>query len=307
MHLPNISIIVMHWNAEERTLSFLNQIKSWSYPTNKLNIILQDNASHNGPSEPIKSKVDQLSRDGYKIRYNMLEAHPGVTKAFNIAVDLASKKDKYVMRLDNDVVLDHDAITKMVEFAEENQKIGVVSPKLFIGEKKDNAMTGPLYIDALSGWWEDKKCTRIEYCDVLNGSVMLIKSEIIQRLGRCFDPTLYLFHEEPEFCWNVLKLGYKVCFFPLAEGYSNPGTSTGKHKDLSNYLNHRNSVVVANRITSRSQSFVRNLILFPRILLRSFRQRSYIPFIGYLDGLIERPISQRWWQDQISGNHFSRP
>lgn len=305
--VPLVSIIIPHWNAGSRTLNCLAQFSNWTYPRESLFVVVLDNGSTDGSSDILTERIAWLRRDGLEIHYRRFSLHPGLTQSINMGLEQLPAETKYVMRLDNDVTLAPDALDVMVRFLEGHPGAGVVGPRIVYASNPERLNAGAIWINPWGGRNRMEDVADPVECDTLLGAVMLARNEALKKIGRWFDPELYLFAEEVEFCWQLRSHGFSAHYVPDAVAYHDTALSTGKHSSLSTYLNYRNHTMVYNQITSVPVSIFRHLNLFPRVLVRSARQRSWVVLLGYLDGLCRRPLNDGWWQEQIASPAFRRP
>jgi GT2 family glycosyltransferase len=306
-HSPLVSIVIPHWNAGQRTLVCLEQLFRWDYPRDSLDIVVIDNGSTDGSSKPLADHINALHDQGLPIRYHRFELHPGLTASLNQSLDLIQVNCVYLLRLDNDVDMNAEALSVMVSLMEINPYIGVTGPRLVYSSAPDRLNGGAVWLSPFGGRNRIEDPEQPIECDTLLGATMLFRRSALKELGRWFDPALYLFAEEPEVCWQLRRLGYATVFVPQGLGRHDTAQSTGKHSALSNYLNHRNHTLVYSQIYPWQVSLIRNFYLFPRILLRCWRERTTLPFWGFIDGLMARPLSDEWWQEMISSSAFRLP
>lgn len=306
--LPHICIIIPIWNAYERTILCLSQFETWDYPKDKIEIIVQDSGSNKNDYETeLLATVKDMQNAGWKINFYKLNEHPGLTKALNIALERIKNNIKYVMRLDNDVELKENSLSLMIKFLEENNDVGVIGPKIYYKKFPNKINSAATFLNKFGFKSKIIDFDKPSSCDVLLGAIMLFRISAIQKVGRWFDPELYLFAEEIEYCWQLQKKQYKTVYFPDAIAYHDTALSTGKHSKLSLYLNHRNNVIVYNRISSISVSIVRNTILAVIYLYRAIKYRDLFYLKVFWDGIVQKPLSKIWWQKNIVSKEFTYP
>ncbi|MEW5771869.1 MAG: glycosyltransferase family 2 protein [Pseudomonadota bacterium] len=304
---PLVSIVIPHWNAGKRTLVCLDQFQKWDYPRDRLDILVLDNGSTDGSSQPLAEQVDALRAQGLPIRYHRFDQHPGLTASLTQSLALTQADSVYLLRLDNDVDMNADALSVMVSLMQARPDIGVTGPRLVYASAPDRLNGGAVWLSPWGGRNRMEDPDQPVECDTLLGATMLFRRSALQEVGRWFDPGLYLFAEEPEVCWQLRRRGYATVFVPQALGRHDTAQSTGKHSALSNYLNYRNHTLVYARMYPGRVALLRNLHVFPRILARCWRERTTIPFWGFMDGLLARPLNDAWWQEMISAKAFRRP
>jgi GT2 family glycosyltransferase len=152
----------------------------------------------------------------------------GFAKGNNIGIQYALKafNPDYILLLNNDTVVDRNFLTELVKLMESDGKIGIAGPKIYyydfngrsdvisftgediIPEKGSGKRYGCGEID--SGQWD-----RQMEVDRLEGSCMLIRREVFERIG-LLDEDYFLYWEETDFCIRAKKAGFKVVYCPKA-------------------------------------------------------------------------------------------
>ena len=136
---------------------------------------------------------------------------------------------------------------------------------------------------------------------------MLVRKEAVERLGRWFEPSFFLFHEEGEFCQAIKQLGYSTLYVPFAQARHRTALSTSKHSDLCVYLSAHNYISFIHKYASPSQRCVNYIVQGLQALRWWIRGRGLVRWWGFWDGLLEKPLNADWWQFQIVARSFSRP
>ena len=305
--VPQVSVVIPHWNAGDLTQKCIAQFENWRYPRDRLDVLVLDNASTDGSSKPLREAVAAYARQGLRIRYWRFDAHPGLTAALTQALAWVDAASDYVMRLDNDVRLDDGALQALIDLAEDRRDVGVLGPRIVHADRPQVLQAGAIWINWYGGRERMEDPERPVECDTLLGAVMLFRHEALRKLGRWFRPDLYLFHEEIEICHALRTLGYRTMYDPSATAMHDAGTSTGRRKALAVYLDHRNRTLLQKEIIGTWKTCFRTLGLLPRVPFRVRRLRTMAPVWGLIDGILGRPIPLSWWRRQIEGAPFRRP
>jgi GT2 family glycosyltransferase len=163
----------------------------------------------------------------------------GFAKGNNIGIQYALKafNPDYILLLNNDTVVDRNFLTELVKLMESDGKIGIAGPKIYyydfngrsdvisftgediIPEKGSGKRYGCGEID--SGQWD-----RQMEVDRLEGSCMLIRREVFERIG-FFDENYFLYWEETDFCIRAKRAGFKNVYCPKSKVWHKIGASTG--------------------------------------------------------------------------------
>jgi len=211
MRVPKVCIIVLNWNGKELLKDCLSSLfKLTDYPNYK--VIVVDNGSTDGSVEYVKKnfpKADVLA----------LDKNYGFSKGNNIGIKYALKKyrPKYILLLNNDTrIIQKDWLTKLVEIAESDEKIGIVGCNLIFpdgslqhdGVKSLHNIIFPNYVERKPYKTYDKT---LGYVIATNGACFLIRSEIIERYqifyDEMFSPASY---EDIDLFLRARKKGLKI-------------------------------------------------------------------------------------------------
>jgi len=163
----------------------------------------------------------------------------GFSKANNQGVEIA--KGKYICILNPDTVVAEDTFEKLLEFTNSQEKLGIVGCKLidgtgqFLPESKRNI---PIVKIAFQKIFGDSKKYYANHLsqdttgkvDVLVGAFMLIKRSVYRQVNG-FDEDYYMYGEDIDLSYRVLKAGYKNYYFANTTIIHYKGESTLKNKN----------------------------------------------------------------------------
>lgn len=234
---PDVSACIITWNACELTTacirSLIEHTKGVSYE-----IILVDNASSDNTLEIIKREFPQVQIIANK------ENH-GFTYANNQALNVAT--GRYSVLLNNDMLFKTDALSKMVNFMDNNEDVGVLGCRLRLpnGVVQHSAHEDFVWQDYLySAFFLHKlfprsrkfgriNCTYLNYnqdnliADVgwVAGTGLMIRTDTLKKVG-LLDEKIITTGEDWEWCRRFAKNGYRVVYFTKAEIIHYHGVST---------------------------------------------------------------------------------
>jgi hypothetical protein len=129
--------------------------------------------------------------------------------------------------LNNDVVVDKGFLAELVKVAERETRIGIVGPKIyyydFLGRSNVIDFAGEDYvlwkargIRYGSGEIDKGQYDRIKVVDKIDGACILIKREVIEKVG-LLDTTFFMYWEETDFCFRAKRNGYKAVYVPTSK------------------------------------------------------------------------------------------
>ncbi|GBF80945.1 glycosyltransferase family 2 protein [Aphanothece sacrum] len=214
---PKILIIILNWNGKKDTLECLESSTKIDY--DNYEIVVVDNGSTDDSVKSIREKYSHI-----KIIEN--NANLGYAEGNNVGIRYAlSENTDYILLLNNDTIVDKNLLTNFIKASENYPKAGIFGAKIyyfdtpnkiwFAGgtwqlEKAKSEHIGGNEIDD-SGFWND-----VKEVDYACGCALLIKSEVIQKIG-LLESRFFLTWEELDWCYRAKKLGYQSLIVPSAK------------------------------------------------------------------------------------------
>jgi len=206
---PLVSIIILNWNGirhlgKRMLKECLGSVLCQAY--RNYEVIFVDNGSTDGSAEFV-------GRNFPKVKIMELDKNYGVAEGNDRGLRIA--KGEYIVFLNNDTKVSPDWLSGLVEVANSSDDVGICGSKLLgqvpgraVGEGRMNLL---VMCDVTS-----RHATTTE-CFCVGGSSMLVKREVLDRLGQCFDPEFFAYFEEVDLCWRAKLAGYKVMYVPASE------------------------------------------------------------------------------------------
>lgn len=284
---PKVAIIILNWNGWKDTVECLESLQHLTYPNYR--VIVVDNGSTDGSVEHLRSKYPSLSLIAN-------QKNLGYAGGNNIGIWYALENNAdYVMILNNDTIVEPNAVTAMVEVARET-KASVIGALI-----KD--ITGRKIVFAKSSYpamlfYSESQCFVPEgkwwFSDRVEGSAMLLCRDFLMERKKCLgyflDESLFLYCEEVELALWCRQNGKKSVVAGNAIVYHKVGTSLGeKAQPLRFYYLTRNRVIIARRYLSWPLRIVFS-ILFP-----SWRFIRSMLYFGKLQPRVGSAILKGLW------------
>ena len=243
---PLVYIIVINYNGEEYLKTCLSSIEKQTYPNYKTIVI--DNASTDNSEEYIKEYFP-------KITFIQAERNLGFAEGNNLAIKKAlEKKAAYVFLVNNDTEFEIDLVEKLIKTAESDDSIGIVGPAVFDLKNKKSLQEMGMAIDKFGYALALKNLTDRDCVFFVSGCAMMIKSELILRMG-FFDESYFMFAEDLDICWRSILTGYKIIVNENAKIYhASGGSISGGVVKSSSYRTN------AQRVFLREKNTVRTLM-----------------------------------------------
>jgi GT2 family glycosyltransferase len=233
-------IVIPTWNRCEALIDCLDSLSRITYKP--FTILVVDNASTD-------NTVDSVKKLYPNVKIIRLSKNLGAPKASNIGFEHALDHGaEYVLRLDSDTIVSPGFLEPLVNKAEEESTIGVVSPKIYYHDPPDviwyaGVDAHPWHFGSVNDQC-NKKDTEIRdqsrFVEYVWAAAMLIKREVLNKT-QGFDPDFFIYYEEVDFCLRVKDLGYQLYYVAESTifhkvGTQNPSAWSGYYWNLSKMI-----------------------------------------------------------------------
>jgi GT2 family glycosyltransferase len=226
----NISVIIVNWNAKNLLRDCLNSL----YETVSdlvFEVVVVDNASSDGSVAMLETEFSSVIRIVNK-------ENKGFGAANNQA--MAIMKGKYALLLNTDTVLMHEAVSKLWNFCEANDKAAIVCGQLLNadGTKQNSVASFPSLLTlaantSLLEYLFPRRYPSKRYkhrspieVDSAIGACMMIRKKALDEAG-VFDERYFFFFEETDLAYTMRLQGWKIYQVPDAFVYHLQGQSIG--------------------------------------------------------------------------------
>lgn len=126
--MPKVFIIILNWNNWADTLECLKSLRDNDYPNYQ--VVIVDNGSKEKPQPPAPE---------IKVIYN--KKNLGFSGGNNVGIRYAMDNGAdYILLLNDDTVVSNNFLTKLVEVAESEKRIGMVGPKIYFYNQQKNVI-----------------------------------------------------------------------------------------------------------------------------------------------------------------------
>jgi GT2 family glycosyltransferase len=276
MTYPNVSIIILNWNGWKDTIECLESVYQITYPSYDV-IVLDNGSEdesierineyckgkieveskffeYSGKNKPIK--IIEYTREDVeaggekeqeiielpsnkKLIFIKNEKNYGFAEGNNIGMRYALKalNPNYILLLNNDTAVDKAFLGELVKVAVQDERVGVVGPKIYFYDFKGRKDVISFIGEALIMWkgetirYGEGEVDRKQYdntieMDKIEGSCMLIKKDLLQNVG-LFDLRYFTYWEDTDLCIRAYRKGYRVLYAPKARIWHKIAKSSG--------------------------------------------------------------------------------
>lgn len=231
--LPSVTIVIVVYNRRDELREVLHRMLSESdYPTDRVDIVVVDNASSDGSAAMVRDEFAQVQL----IARGTNIGAPAWNDGFAVA------RGDYVLILDDDCYLPPDGLRRAVSAAREHEA-QLVSFKVISAADPSWVFTEK-YRTGLFTFW---------------GCAWVVDQRVLSELGG-YDPELFMWANELEFTIRFLDRGYRHLHLPdVVARHMKPPPDSAEEIEIRGYkINARHWPYVAAKLLSgamRSRHF----------------------------------------------------
>jgi len=152
----------------------------------------------------------------------------------------------YYFILNNDTVIERDAVTRMIEVLETDRSIGAATSAIFHYSNRDKIanLGGKISVLATRNYYTKKKRGKVHRITFATGCALLVRQEVFEKLG-LLSGSFFFGEEDFEFSWRLRKNNIPVVCVNDSKVYHKIGMSADKlsHTDI-----QKQFIYVFNRI-----------------------------------------------------------
>lgn len=245
----DLSVITVTWNSKDQ---IGEQIRSVFSATRSVGIeeIIVDNGSGDGTVDVVSRCLKDLRLEiGGRLHLIVNTENRGFSAANNQGVEKAT--GRYLLFLNPDMRLSTGSFDRIIAWMDAHPHVGIASIKLVHPNGEFNWDAPPRRFPKL---WEqialilklphlfprmldnyhmrDMDPEREQEVDSVRGSFLLMRRELVERLGFAFDPRFFIWYEDVDICREAQQLGYAVVYTPIITAVDYVGQSFKKRTTL---------------------------------------------------------------------------
>tara|TARA_B100000575_G_scaffold250005_1_gene216689 strand:- start:279 stop:1304 length:1026 start_codon:yes stop_codon:yes gene_type:complete len=296
--MKKTTIAIINWNGIRWLKKTLPKIIEFS---KEANVVLIDNNSSDKSISFTKKNFKKIKIIKHKSNY-------GFAKGYNKAIK--EIKSKYILLLNNDVIVTKNWLKPLITFLESNENFSVVQPKIKdLNNKKYFEYSGAAggFIDFFGipfcrgriGNKLEKDTGQYNNSSEIfwgSGSCLLIKLDTFKKIGG-FDENFFMHQEEIDLCWRIQGTGQKIGYCAKSTVYHYGGGTLTKRSYKKTFYNHRNNLLMLFK-NLKISDFI--LIIINRLLIDIFISFYYLiklnfthsimVYIAYVSFLLKIPM-----------------
>lgn len=277
---PNIvtCVIIVNWNGKSLLHKCLSSFFN-NTDAEGCRVIVVDNGSTDGSPDMVQTYFPQVMLIQNKVNV-------GFSKANNQGILYAQRHDaKYVLLLNSDIeITDKLWLKELTDVIESDSNIGIVGCKLVFSNGKLQHAGGKI---ALQVPYHRGECENdigqyenVEMVDYVTGAVMLVKAEVIRRIGPLDEGFSPVYYEDTDWCVRAKLSGYNIAYTPKPKLIHHCGASSNKLSSERKWFYAKRSFIRFTLLNYSTNALVKRLFLFDsQEVLRCFIVKSNHGFL----------------------------
>lgn len=227
--VPTVYIILLNWHGWRDTIACLDSLAMLDYPNHR--VLVVDNGSTDDSVARIRAAQPEVPiiETGRNLGFSG-GCNVGIRRVMDEGAD-------YVWLLNNDTMIDSQALTAMVAVAEADPGVGAVGSVLYY-------LDNPKEIQAWGGgrvcFWSGRarhhlapvSSARLHY---LTAASVLLRRRALEEVGLLDEKTFFMYWEDTDFSFHLRKAGWSLAVADQSMVLHREHAATGKGSPLLDY------------------------------------------------------------------------
>lgn len=295
--MAQLDLVILNYNRGDLLQTCLASVFA-SHSQHTIQVWVVDNASRD-------DSVAMVRREYPQVRLIVNERNSGFASGNNLALrqivaaEPASTGSSYIMLLNNDTVVEPDALDQLITYLEARPAVGAIGPKVLLLDGTLDAacrrsfptpsvsfyrMTGLSRLFPRSPRFGRYNLTYLDpdvetEVDSLVGAALMVRTAVVREVG-VLDEAFFMYGEDVDWCYRIKAVGWRIVYLPQA------------------VIHHHKRAASTRRAIPSIRAFYDAMRIFHR---KHYAQRTLAP----LNWLIELGITcKEWW---AIGRNLLRP
>lgn len=280
---PAITAVVVNWNAGEdlfRCVASLIEVQERF----RLDVVVVDNASSDG-------SPDALEPFGDRVRLVEMGGNAGFGRGVNRGVEGSTAP--YILAMNPDVTVSPDAVERLLDYLEANDRVGVVGPRLvdrtgrahlscggaprLAGEICRKFLLHLVFPMLKFGCRVSRGPTSVDW---VTGACFLVRRSAFGAVGG-MDDAIFMYYEDVDLCLRLGRAGWSVAYLPEACAFHAGGSSSRKVRERMLVEGMASHLYVMNKHLGGRAGRLLVALTFPEMVLRTLLWGGLFLFPGF--------------------------
>ncbi len=275
---PLVYVILLDYDGRDDTIECLESLRGLDY--GNFRILLVDNGSK-------RSCLDEVRRGFPHVLTRRIEPNRGFMGGCNVGMrEALAAGAEFVWLLNNDTVVDPNALAALVREAERDPRCGILGSKIFYHDRREvlhhagggfDEAAGRFYHIGMDG--PDRgDYDRVEEVYFVTGCSLLARAEMIREIG-LLDESYILYFDDIDWCVKARERGWKVRYVPQSVLYHKVSRTTNRTQSPRYYYYYTRNYLLffAKHFPSR---FPRALVCWWRDYVARFAKRTELTYMA---------------------------
>jgi GT2 family glycosyltransferase len=267
MKSPKVAIVICTYNQKKLLEESLESVKKKT-DYNNYKVFFVDDSGKGEIGEEIKKKFKEVN-------VTINKENKGFSGANNVGIKKAIKEynPEYFLLLNDDVeIIEKTWLRKIVEVGEKDKKIGVLGCKILYPDMSLQNIGGYMKKWKIELELKDNIKDIFEV-DLVMGAFMVIKKEVIKKVGlldEIYSPYLL---EDTDYCLRAKQKGWKIVSVPYVRIIHKKGKSIDTQEDSKRLLvRFKNDIIFSKKHLKGYNKFFRIFLYLPLVAI--FRKKK---------------------------------
>ena len=256
-----IGIVICNYNKSDFVIKCIRSVLESNWKN--FDIYVVDNAS----TDASVKRIQQVYPGCVTLLQN--KSNLGGSGGFNTGIRRVLEADyEYLMCLDNDVLIDADAVEALYTFLQEHPKVGMVGAKVYHAQAPeyiqqfgleidfDHFCARTLYADVL----DTEAIPEIVYCDTVAACAVMTPVRVIREIGLLPEDN-FLYWDDMEWGYRIKLAGYQVAAYAGARVLHEMSAKAHGSSSFASYYHWRNAFHFFMRFTSKDRWDTMSILL----------------------------------------------
>lgn len=242
---PPVGVVIVNRNLRDSLRETLESFRKVNYPG--LKVVVSDNASTDGSQEMVRTQFPEVHLLAHG-------AEQGYARAASLGMKFLVDTTDYIFSTTNDVIVEPEMISELVNYAEAHPEAGVLGTKIYFHDKPDTiwhagARVHPLHGHSYTFGWlrkDHERYSKVRDCDFVGGCGFLLRCEVLRRIG-FYKEDMIFYSEDADLCYRIRESGSRVVYVPTAKMWHKVGTTLAKNRSVQLYYSTRNGLYLLQR------------------------------------------------------------
>ncbi len=273
--IPKLAVIILNYHRPLDTIECVESVLAAKNDNFSLQVVLVDNSEGNESYQLLHVRYPEIP-----LLHN--ENNLGYAEGNNVGIRFALEHSAdYVFILNNDCVVEKNALNALIQYAAEFPDAGILAPLVCRYDDRTTVDSCGTSMD----WFRlrprgvcyqtrnDEQLPEVIEVQIIPGSALLLGKKFLSRVG-LFDADYFLIHEDADLCLRSLKHGYKNKVLTTAVVYHKISGTFSSYPGFSIYYTIRNFL----RLSAAHNSLRLRLVVHVGLLLLSMKK--WVTLIG---------------------------